>query len=127
MTSLRTPLARARGLGSAKHGLHHWWMQRVSAVALVPLAVWFVASLVAVAGADHAAVADWIAQPVTAVLLVLTLVATFYHAALGLQVVFEDYIGSHLLRIAVDVATKLALFALATASVFAILKIAFAG
>ena len=125
MTSLRTPLARARGLGSAKQGLHHWWMQRVSAVALVPLAVWFVASLVAVAGGDHAAVADWIAEPVTAVLLVLMLVATFYHAALGLQVVFEDYIGSHLLRIAVDVATKLVLFALATAAVFAILKIAF--
>ncbi len=125
--SLRNPLARARGLGSAKHGLHHWWVQRVSAVALVPLAVWFVASLIAVAGADHAAVTDWIAQPVTAVLLILALVATFYHAALGLQVVYEDYVSPHTLRIAVDIATKLILTALATASVFAILKIAFAG
>ena len=114
--SLRNPLARARGLGSAKQGVHHWWMQRVSAIALVPLSVWFVASLIAVAGGDHAAVAAWIGQPVTAVLLILTLIATFYHAALGLQVVYEDYIGSHLLRIAADVVTKLAFVALATAS-----------
>ena len=124
--SLRNPLARARGLGSAKQGVHHWWMQRVSAIALVPLSVWFVASLIAVAGGDHAAVAAWIGQPVTAVLLILTLIATFYHAALGLQVVYEDYIGSHLLRIAADVVTKLAFVALATASVFAVLKLAFA-
>jgi succinate dehydrogenase / fumarate reductase membrane anchor subunit len=125
--SLRNPLGQARGLGSAKHGLGHWWMQRVSAVALVPLTVWFVASMLAVAGDGHATVAAWIAEPLTAVLLVLTVVATFYHAALGLQVVYEDYIASHLVKVAVDLGTKLVCFALATAAVFAVLKLAFAG
>lgn len=125
--SLRTPLARARGLGAAKQGVHHWWLQRVTAVALVPLSVWLVASLVAVAGTDHATVSAWIGQPLTAILLILTVIATFYHAALGLQVVYEDYIGSHMGRLIADVVTKLLCVALATTAVFSVLKLAFAG
>src|SRR5690606_5979046 len=83
---LRTPLGRVRGLGSAKEGSHHWWMQRVTAVALVPLTLWFVASLLCLAGADHAPAADWLASPLTAVLMLLLIVATFHHLQLGVQV-----------------------------------------
>lgn len=125
--SLRTPIARARGLGSAKDGLHHWWVQRISAVALVPLTVWFVASVVGLAGADHAAVTAWLSGPVVAVLMVLLVAAALFHAQLGLQVVYEDYIHTHWLRITVDVGTKLALLALGVGTIFAILKIAFGG
>ena len=89
---LRTPLARAMGLGSAKEGVQHWWAQRVSAVALVLLGLWFVASLIALAGADHLRVVAWLHGPLAAVLTILMLAAVFYHTALGLQVVIEDYV-----------------------------------
>ena len=125
--SLRTPVARARGLGSAKDGLHHWWVQRVSAVALIPLTIWFVASVVGLAGADHAAVAAWIGNPVVAVLMVLLVAAALYHAQLGMQVVYEDYIHSHWLKVTADVGTKLLSLVLAAATIFAILKIALGG
>ena len=125
--SLRTPLARARGLGSAKEGVHHWWMQRVTAVALVPLTLWFVASLVGMAGAEYAEMRDWVSHPVTATLLISLIVATFYHAALGMQVVYEDYVQPHGLKIVVDIATKLIFFAFAVAAIFSVLKLAFAG
>ena len=90
--SLRSPLGQVRGLGTAKEGVNHWWGQRLSAVALIPLSVWFVISLLALTGADHAAVKDWANSPVVAALLILLIAATFYHAFLGLQVVIEDYI-----------------------------------
>lgn len=125
--SLRTPVARARGLGSAKEGLHHWWVQRVSAVALIPLTIWFVASVVGLAGADHAAVAAWIGNPIVAVLMVLLVAAALYHAQLGMQVVYEDYIHTHWLKITADVGTKLVSLVLGVATIFAILKIALGG
>ena len=125
--SLRTPVARARGLGSAKEGLHHWWVQRISAVALIPLTIWFVASIVGLVGADHAAVSAWLANPVVAVLMALLVSAAIYHAQLGMQVVYEDYIHTHWLKIAADVGTKLISVALAAAMIFAILKIALGG
>lgn len=122
--SLRTPIARARGLGSAKEGLHHWWVQRITSVALVPLTIWFVASVVGLAGADHAAVAAWLSNPVVAVLMVLLVAASLHHAQLGMQVVYEDYIHTHWLRITADVGTKLLSLGLGAATIFAILKIA---
>jgi succinate dehydrogenase / fumarate reductase, membrane anchor subunit len=95
-TRLRTPLGRAIGLGSAKEGVQHWWMQRVSAVALVPLTVWFVVWVVILAGsgADRVAFVAWLRDPVSAAVWVLLLIAAFYHGALGLQVVIEDYVGN---------------------------------
>jgi len=125
--SLRTPVARARGLGSAKEGLHHWWVQRVTAVALIPLTIWFVASIVGLVGADHGAVSAWISNPVVAVLMALLVSAVLYHAQLGMQVVYEDYIHTHWLKIAADVGTKLVSVALAATMIFAILKIALGG
>ena len=123
--TMRTPLSRVRGLGSAKDGTHHWWVQRLSAVALVPLTVWFVISMISLAGADHAAVSAWLAQPLSAVFMLLFVVATFYHLQLGVQVVIEDYIHGEAMKIICLVALKLLSIALGVAGVFAVLKVAF--
>ncbi|BBK39473.1 hypothetical protein STAQ_45510 [Allostella sp. ATCC 35155] len=121
---MRSSLGRVRGLGSAKDGVSHWWLQRLTAVALVPLCLWFVGSLIGQVGADQASVAAWLAQPCPAIVMILLAIATFYHAALGLQVVIEDYVASEGLRLVAIAAMKLACFALATAAVFAVLKLA---
>lgn len=125
--SLRTPLGRVRGLGSAKEGVAHWWTQRVTALALIPLAIWFVASVVSLAGADYAEVVIWLRAPVVAALMVLLLVAAFYHAALGLQVVIEDYVHEEGAKLAAILLVKAVCLVLALAGVFAVLKIAFGG
>ncbi len=123
--SLRSPLGQARGLGSAKSGTEHWWMQRLTAIALLPLSLWLVAGLVCHAGSDHAAVSAWLAQPWTAVAMILFLSTMFYHSQLGLQVVIEDYVHGEFSRIASLVLMKFAHVALAAAGIFAVLKVAF--
>ena len=120
----RTPIARARGLGSAKDGTHHWWMQRITAIALIPLTVWMVASLVAIGAADHAQTVHWIRSPAVSIALLLTIAALFHHAQLGLQVVIEDYIHSEGRKIAALIAVKLLAVAVAAAAAFSVLKIA---
>lgn len=124
---LRTPLGRALGLGSAKEGVAHWWAQRVSAAALIPLSLWFVASLIALTGADRGAVVAWLHAPFPAIVTVLLLVAAFYHMSLGVQVVIEDYIHTEWLKISSLALNKFVAFALAAAGVFAVLRIAFQG
>ena len=124
--SLRSPLARVRGLGSAKEGVSHWWAQRMTAVALVPLVIWFVASVCAMAGADYDAVREWVATPLVSILLVLLTIAVFHHAQLGLQVVLEDYVHTEWLKIASIGLVKFAAVALGVATVFSIVKIALA-
>ncbi|HKW55467.1 MAG TPA: succinate dehydrogenase, hydrophobic membrane anchor protein [Stellaceae bacterium] len=122
---LRSPLGRAIGLGSAKEGVDHWWAQRVSAVALIVLGLWFVASLAALAGADRATVVAWLHGPLAAILTILTLAAVFYHSALGLQVVIEDYVHAEGVKIPAIVLVRLICLALAVAGIFAVLRIAF--
>jgi len=123
--TMRTPISRVRGLGSAKDGTHHWWMQRLTAIALVPLTIWFVVSMICLASADHATVSAWLATPLTAVLMLLFVIATFYHLQLGLQVVIEDYIHGEAVKMTCLIGLKLASFALGVAAAFAILKVAF--
>jgi succinate dehydrogenase / fumarate reductase membrane anchor subunit len=123
--TFRTPLARARGVGSAKTGTHHWWMQRLTAIALVPLSLWFVASLIVVVSADHATVIAWLHSPLVAILCCALIVAIFYHGQLGLQVVVEDYIHTQWLKFASIVVVKLSSLLLAAACLFAVLRIAF--
>jgi succinate dehydrogenase / fumarate reductase membrane anchor subunit len=125
--SLRSPIARARGLGSAKEGVSHWWTQRLTALALIPLGIWFVASVVCLAGADHAAITQWLGAPFTLVALSLTLIAAFYHAVLGLQVVIEDYIHGKIAKHALIILIQFAAFAFAVAGIVALLMTAFAG
>src|SRR5215213_7354221 len=105
---MRSPLGRAIGLGSAKEGVEHWWALRITSIALVPLVLWFVTAVIGLAGADHGALADWVSQPVPAVLLVLLLIATFYHSALGMQVVIEDYVDNEGVRLALGITLRLA-------------------
>ena len=121
---MRSPLGRAVGLGSAKEGVEHWWLQRITAVALVPLALWFVIAIIRLVGADVDNVRDWVGNPLPAILLVLLLIATFYHAALGLQVVIEDYVHAELAKLGLLVVVRLACFALAVAGIFAVVTIA---
>jgi succinate dehydrogenase / fumarate reductase membrane anchor subunit len=124
--NMRSPLARAIGLGSAKEGVWTWWAERVSAVALVPLTLWFVASLIAHAGSDYGTFVAWLRTPLAPILMILLLIALFYHTALGLQVVIEDYVHSTT-KFAAVIAARLGCCALATAGVMATLRIALSG
>ena len=123
---MRSPLARAMGFGSAKDGVEHWWMERVSAVALVPLTLWFVASIIAHTGNDYGTFIVWLRTPLASILMILLLIALFYHTALGLQVVIEDYVHSGV-KFAALVAVRLGCFALAATGIVAALRIAFGG
>ena len=120
---MRSPLGRAIGLGSAKEGVEHWWAQRISALALVPLTVWFVIAIVGLAGADHALFVAWVRDPMAAILLVLLLIATFYHGALGLQVVIEDYVENETLRFGLLIVMRLAAIVFVARGIFAVLKL----
>src|ERR1700756_1238630 len=121
---LRSPLGRAIGLGSAKEGVEHWWLQRVTAVALVPLTLWFVIAVVRLSSADIDAVRGGVGRPLPSILLVLLLIATFWHAALGLQAVIEDYVHTDLAKLGLLIVVRLACFALTVAGIFAVLTMA---
>ena len=123
-TDFRTPIARARGLGSAKEGTRHWWMQRVTAIALIPLMVWLVGSLVAIGAADHAQTVRWIRSPAVGIALLLTIAALFHHAQLGLQVIVEDYVHDEGKKLAALIAVKLLAVAMAVTAAFSVLRIA---
>jgi succinate dehydrogenase / fumarate reductase membrane anchor subunit len=126
-SSVRSPLARVRGLGSAQHGVGDWWMQRVTAIALVPLSLWFVASVISLVGADYLTVARWMGSPVNAVILILLLLAMFRHAQLGLRVVIEDYVHHEGAKIAMLLLINAVLAILAVGSILSILKLVFRG
>lgn len=122
--SLRTPLGRVLGKGSAKEGVHHWWVQRVTAVALIPLAVSFIVSLISLPALDYATVHAWVHQSWTAVLLVLFIALACWHSRLGLQVVIEDYVHGGAKTLSLILST-FAHTLIAAASIFAVLKVAF--
>ena len=124
---LGSPLGRVRGLGSAKSGTEHFWAQRVTAVALIPLTLWFVYSILALGNGDHAVASAWMQSPLNAVLLLLLVVATFHHMQLGLQVVIEDYIHVEYMKIVMLVIVKGASLLLGVAAAFAVLKVSFGG
>ncbi len=123
----RTPLKTAVGLGSAKEGVSHFIKQRVSALALAVLVPWFLFSLIVGYRSGYERATDWLAQPVTSIGMLLFVTAAFYHMRLGLQVVIEDYIGGHGTRAALLVLNTFLTVVLWVASVFSILKVAFAG
>jgi len=123
---MRSPLGRAMGLGSAKEGAEHWWMARVSAVALIPLTLWFVASIIAHTGSDYVTFIVWLRMPRVSILMVLLLIALFYHTALGLQVVIEDYVDTEA-KFGALIAVRIGCVALAVAGILATMRIAFGG
>ena len=126
-TVMRSGLGRARGLGSAKSGTAHWWAERVTSVALVPLTLWFVLVMFHLVGASRGEVAHWAGNPVNATLMIALILITFHHTQLGLQVVMEDYIHNELTRLGAIMAMKGLVVLLAIASTVAVLKLAFAG
>jgi succinate dehydrogenase / fumarate reductase membrane anchor subunit len=125
--SLRSPIRRVIGLGAAKEGASHWWAQRVSSVALVVLTLWFVACLMRFPDLDHVTLVSWMSGPVNAVLLVLLVATAVYHSKLGVQVVIEDYVPSHGLKIASLLLIDFIHVALGASGVFAVLRVAFGG
>ena len=123
--SLRSPLGRVRGLGAAREGVGHWWAQRLTALALIPLTLWFVGAVATLTGAGHEAVAGWIGSPVVAGLLILLIVATFYHAYLGLQVVIEDYLHHEGRKLALLLLVKASVILLGLIGVLSVLMLLF--
>ncbi len=122
-----TQLGRVRGLGSAKSGAHHWWLQRVTAVANVLLLGWFVISLLRLPAYDLETVRRWLSEPLVAVPMVLLVANVCWHFRLGLQVFIEDYVHEDGLKAAALIALKFYAVALAAVGIFSILKIAFTG
>jgi succinate dehydrogenase / fumarate reductase membrane anchor subunit len=119
-----TPLARVEGLGAAHAGTHHFWRQRVSAVALIPLSIWFVYAALAMVGAERSAVIAFLHQPVNAIAMALFVIAVLHHSVLGLQVVVEDYVHTESWKIALLLFNQLLAWVLGAVSLFALVKIA---
>ena len=122
---MRSPLARARGLGSAKAGAAHWWAQRLTALALVPLSLWFLCGIVRMIGASREDVVSWMAAPLPIVLMIALVIATFHHLQLGLQVVIEDYVTNDATRIGGILLVKGLAALLAIACIVSVLRLGF--
>jgi succinate dehydrogenase / fumarate reductase, membrane anchor subunit len=123
--TLRSPLGRVLGMGAAKEGVHHWWHQRLTSIALVPLSIWFVISLLALPGYDHATLAAWMSHGVTALLLALFVLVAAWHSQLGVQVVIEDYVHGPGSKTLLLVLSSFVHVLLGAAGVLAVLKVAF--
>jgi succinate dehydrogenase membrane anchor subunit len=122
---MKSPLNQVLGLGTAREGASHWWHQRITAVALVVLGLWFAISLLGLDVGSYAALVAWISNPLTAVLLSLTVACLTYHSWLGIQVVVEDYVGGKSAKVVVLLLSLFAHAFLLAACLFAILKIGF--
>lgn len=121
----KTPLAKVRGLGAAHNGIAHWWMQRISSMILIPLSFWFVVYTKNLTILTHAEISAWLTEPLNSFFAVTWLMTVFYHAALGLQVVIEDYVHTEWRKIATLWAVKISFLGLGLAAVLAVLRIAF--
>jgi succinate dehydrogenase / fumarate reductase membrane anchor subunit len=121
--SMETPLGRVRGMGSAKSGLIHWWHQRLTALALIPLMVWFAVSLIVIASGTYQEAVDWIKDPIVAGLMILMLAAGYYHLKLGMQVVIEDYVHTEWVKITSLVVMTFWCIGLALASIMSVVWI----
>ncbi|NYT77177.1 succinate dehydrogenase, hydrophobic membrane anchor protein [Alcaligenaceae bacterium] len=121
--SFRTPIKVARRLGASKSGVHHWWVQRVTAIALIPLSIWFLFFLGALVHASYPMVLTTIAQPVPAILLMVLSLCLFWHGALGIQVIIEDYVHTRWLEVTLQIALRFGAILAALACVLAVLAI----
>ena len=125
--TLRSPLAQVRGLGSAKEGVSHWWWQRLTAVALVPLALWFIWSLITIGSLSYTAVYAWLAEPAHATGMILLISVLALHSHLGVQVVIEDYVHGHALKVMGLIAASFAHALIGVAGVLSVLLVALGG
>ena len=124
--SLRSPLGKVLGTGSAKEGVHHWWLQRLTSIALVPLTIWFIVSLLSLSSFEHVTIITWMAHSWTALLLVLFILVATWHSQLGVRVVVEDYIHGGTKTLTLVTLTFIHAV-VAAAGIFAVLKVAFGG
>jgi succinate dehydrogenase / fumarate reductase membrane anchor subunit len=123
--SLRSPLSRVLGLGSAKDGTAHWWAQRVTAVALIPLTLWFLFSLMTLPDFQYETVRTWLAVPVSGFLAVLMVAVLTYHSYLGTTVIVEDYVHASGMKVLSLMALRFLYVLAGGAGIFAILRVAF--
>ena len=123
--SLVSPLNKVLGLGSAKGGSEHWWVQRLSAVALVPLGLWLLIAIARLPDFGYATVVAWIANPLNSILLILLTLTMVYHSHLGIQVVVEDYVHGKATKTATLIVLTLAHLFLGCAGVYSVLRIGF--
>ncbi|NIX75256.1 succinate dehydrogenase, hydrophobic membrane anchor protein [Microvirga terricola] len=121
--SMRTPLSRVKGLGASGHGVEHWWLQRLTAAANVPLMIAFVFIVAALAGANFADALALISHPLVAIVLILAVVSVANHMRLGMQVIIEDYVQGSGLRVVAIIANNFYSVAVAIACLYAILKV----
>jgi succinate dehydrogenase membrane anchor subunit len=124
--SLRSPLGKVLGTGSAKEGVHHWWLQRLTSIALVPLTIWFVVSVLSLPSFEHVTVITWMASSWTALFLILFILVATWHSQLGARVVAEDYVHGGAKTLTLVVITFIHAV-VAAAGTFAVLKVAFGG
>jgi len=125
--SLRSPLSKAVGLGSAKHGFSHWWWQRLTAIALIPLTLWFLYSITCLVGSDYSEVVHWLSSPINATIMLLFTLTALYHGQTGLQVVIEDYVHTKWLNLSLLISMKFAAVLLAVLAVISVLKVVLGG
>lgn len=123
--SFAAPLKKAKGLGSAHEGTDHWMMQKITALANIPLVLWLIFSIVSLQGASYAQFTAWLGQPVNAILMILLIISVLYHAKLGAQVITEDYVSCEALKMVKLIAQKIVFFGLGVACIFSVLKISF--
>lgn len=121
--SYSSPLKKAIGHGSSKHGFSHWWWQRLTAVALIPLTLWFVLSVLCLVGADQTTANAWLAQPLNATIMLLFVLALLFHAQTGLQVVIEDYIHAKWVNLSLLLIIKFASVVMAMFAIISVLKV----
>lgn len=125
--SFRTSLARIRGLGSAKQGAHHWWMQRLTGAMSIPLFIGFVGCFLIMVTGDYATATSWLRSPLSAGTFLVLLGLMFYHATLGLQVVIEDYVSKEGARVGAIALARFVMILLAAISAVAVLQVALGG
>ena len=121
---MRTDLGRVRGLGTAKEGVHHWWMQRLTAIALIPLTLWFIISIATLNNASYTETVNWLSIPLVSIFMILLVSATLYHALLGVQVVVEDYIHQEGFKFLLLIGLKFIFLVSGVVAIFSLLKIA---
>lgn len=127
MTDLRTPLGKVRGSGSAKEGTEHFWRQRLTAIANVPLVLFFVGLLISLNGADYETVTSVLANPLVAILMIMMIGSALYHMRLGMQIVIEDYVHGEGMKITLLILNTFFTVGIAAAAIFSLLKLAFGG
>ncbi len=125
--NLRSPRSKAVGLGSAKHGFSHWWWQRVTAIALVPLTLWFVYSIMSLIGAQYDVASAWLSSPFNATLMLVFVLNLLFHAQTGMQVVIQDYVHTTWMNLTLILLVKFAAVIMAVLATISVLKVALGG